>query len=386
MKAIVVVPRISAESSGPSYSVPGLCRGLKAARCDVSLHFAGDRPNHKFDYAATAYPIVNWPNKRLCRAPSMLSALQEECQNADIIHNNSLWLYPNVYPAWAKRGTLCKLVTAPRGTLAKWSLEHHSLQKRLFGWYAQRKAMAATDMWHATCEKEYQEIREAGYLQPVAIVPVGMDLPEIAVYKEEKRRRNASERKERRKVVFFGRLHKVKGVDNLVMAWGRIAERHRDWELVIAGPDGGIKGELQGLIDNGRIPRASFAGEINGTEKYAFLSSADLFVLPSHTENFAVTVAESLACGTPVIVSKGAPWSGVTVNGCGMWIDANIETLAAALEEMMGLDAAKRDEMGLRGREWMRRDFGWDSVGMNMKLSYEWLLNGGEPPEWVRIG
>ena len=261
MKAIVVVPRVSAESSGPSYSVPGLCRGLKAAGCDVSLHFAGDRPNRKFDYAATAYPIVNWPNKRLCRAPSMLPALQEACQSADIIHNNSLWLYPNVYPAWAKRGTPCKLVTAPRGTLAKWSLEHHWLQKRLFGWYAQRKAMAATDMWHATCEKEYQEIREAGYSQPVAIVPVGMDLPDVEPRNTQNTRNGEGLRK---KVVFFGRLHKVKGVDNLVMAWGRIAERHRDWELVIAGPDGGIKEDLQGLIDNGKIPRTSFAGEING--------------------------------------------------------------------------------------------------------------------------
>ena len=386
MKTIVVVPRVSAESSGPSYSVPGLCRGLKAVGCDVSLHFAGTRPNRNFDYAATAYPIVNWPNKRLCRAPSMLTALQKACQNADIIHNNSLWLYPNVYPAWAKRGTPCKLVTAPRGTLAKWSLEYHWLQKRLFGWYAQHKAMAATDMWHATCEKEYQEIREAGYSQPVAIVPVGMDLPEIDIYNKAKHESGAAGRKGMRKLVFFGRIHKVKGIDNLVMAWGRIAGRFLGWELVIAGPDGGFKGDLQGLIDNGKIPRTSFTGEINGTDKYAFLASADLFALPSHTENFAVTVAESLACGTPVVVSKGTPWSGVAANGCGMWVDADVETLAAALEEMMSLDDVKRNEMGLCGREWMRRDFGWESIGMKMKIAYEWLLNGGEPPEWVRIG
>ena len=382
MKIVAVVPSIGAESSGPSYSVPGLCRGLVSAGCDVSLHFVGKTPDRHFEYPVVSHRSSRWPHPRLRRSPEMLRSLREECESADIIHNNSLWLYPNVYPAWAKKGTRCRLVNAPRGTLAEWSLKHHWLQKKLFGMYAQYEAMALTDMWHATCEKEYEEIRLAGYRQPVAIVPIGIDLPEVGS-------RNALNMRNRngmkKRVVFFGRLHRVKAIDNLILAWGQVAEKFPEWELVIAGPDGGVRSELEAMAAARHLTCVSFVGEINGYAKYEFLAAADIYVLPSYTENFGITVAESLACGTPVIASQGTPWPGLEREQAGRWVPIGVAPLADALRGMMSMNDDERCLMGKRGREWMARDFSWQGVGAKMKSAYEWLLGKGDKFDSVRV-
>lgn len=379
MKVLQIVPDIKKEASGPSYSVPALCASLCNVGCDAELHFTGPMPDRDLHCPAFTYPASRFPHSRLARSPKMLAALKQGCKTADIIHGNSLWMFPDVYPAWAKKGTNCKLVMAPRGSLAKWSLAHHPFRKKLFGLYAQNAALRAADMWHATCRKEYEEIREAGYRQPIAIVPIGMDLPDV----EPRNTRNDVGR--RKKVVFFGRLHKVKAVDHLVLAWEKVVDRFKGWDLCIAGPDCGAKPELDEIIRERRIPRVEFVGEIYGGAKYDFLASADLYVLPSHTENFAITVAEALACGVSVIASKGTPWRGLDDNNAGWWVDNSVSSLAVCLGKALSLPEDELRRMGENGRSWILRDFSWRGIGEKMKASYEWLLVGGDKPDWVVV-
>ena len=417
LKIVQVVPTVGQESAGPSYSVPHLCRGLVDNGVDTELHFLGSVSNRlkREWFRSIAYSRHDSAN--LGWSPEMLKGLREACKTADVIHSNSLWMMPNVYPVWAVKGTSCKLVVAPRGTLAAWSLKKGWLKKKIFGWLLQNQVLRRADMFHATSEKEYEEIRAAGYKQPVAIIPIGMDIPIGNAVK-------VRGEGERRKVVFFGRLHKVKAVDRLVQAWelvvrgeGGQGERSRptevsssfldfdmrsQWELVIAGPDCGVRGELEQYIADHKVPHVRFVGEINGQAKYEFLAAADLYVLPSHTENFGVTVAEALACGTPVIVSKSTPWQGVlncglksndrmleqsNTSSCGWWVDNDTETLAKTLCEAMSLTDDERKQMGVVGGEWIRRDFTWGGIGAKMKAAYEWLLNPDAVarPEFVKV-
>ena len=105
---------------------------------------------------------------------------------------------------------------------------------------------------------------------------------------------------------------------------------------------------LKAIIAERKIANVRFTGEINGAAKYAFLSSVDLYVLPSHTENFGVTVAEALACGTPVIASRHTPWGGVVENRCGWCVSNDVGTLAATLDEAMSLPQETLKGMGVR--------------------------------------
>ena len=379
MKVLQVVPSIAGECAGPSYSVPGLARGLAENTIDVELHFLDEVPNHLSDAPYKVFSYNRHDTLNLGWSPEMLRSLKISCESADIIHNNSLWMMPNVYSEWARKRTRCMSVVAPRGALAAWSLKKGWFKKKVFGWILQNAVLRNADMFHATSEKEYEEIRALGYKQPVAVVPIGMDIPnkEASVYKINPTRT--------RRIVFFGRIHKVKAIDNLVRAWGKLYPFLPQWELVIAGPDCGAKEDLEAIIKANNIPRVVFIGELNGQEKYDFLTDADIYVLPSHTENFGVTVAEALACGTPVIVSQGTPWKGVEAEKCGKWIPIGVDPLVDALKELTSITDEERFAMGMRGREWMQHDFSWQGIGAKMKVAYAWLLRQGEKPDWVRI-
>ena len=297
---------------------------------------------------------------------------------------------PNVYPGWAIHGTNCKLVTSPHGTLADWSLRRSYWIKKAFGILFQNRVLRHTHMFHATSNKEYEEIRAAGYDQPVAIIPIGMDIPE-GIDDVKAKWLSSS----RRRIVFFGRLHKVKAVENLIIAWSRLCKLSKedpdlarsiaDWELSIAGPDGGMREELERIARSDAVPKVSINGELNGYEKYVFLASSDICVLPSHTENFGVTVAESLACRTPVIASQRTPWQGLVKEKAGMWIPFGVDPLVDALRHVICLTDEERRRMGTNGRNWMVRDFSWHGIGTKMKMAYEWLSGKSERPDWVIV-
>ena len=117
--------------------------------------------------------------------------------------------------------------------------------------------------------------------------------------------------------------------------------------------------------------RVSFVGEVRGQAKTDLFAASDLAVFPSHTENFAMVVAEAMAHGVPVVASKGTPWAGVEAHGCGLWVENDPATLAAAIERMSRMPLA---EMGQRGRRWMEEEFAWETVAREMLRLYGKLV------------
>lgn len=121
-----------------------------------------------------------------------------------------------------------------------------------------------------------------------------------------------------------------------------------------------------------------------GAEKWQAYGEADLFVLPTYSENFGMSVAEALAAGTPAIVSTGAPWSGLPTREAGWWIDVGLDPLVACLEEALALPDETLAAYGRQGRQWMEEAYSWSSIGQQMSATYRWILQGGARPEWVR--
>lgn len=133
MRVIHVVPAITEEATGPSYSVPRLCESLIGSGVDIQLA--------ALDWAAMSvrlpylktFPLGFGP-RRLGVSPKMRRWLKQEvgAERVEIIHNHSLWMMPNVYPGNAVRGSRCRLVVSPRGTLSAWALGQNALQKKIF--------------------------------------------------------------------------------------------------------------------------------------------------------------------------------------------------------------------------------------------------------------
>lgn len=248
-------------------------------------------------------------------------------------------------------------------------MQHGSRLKPVVWRLLQRPAVRAAACFHATSESEYADIRRLGFRQPVAVIPNGIDIPAL-VPKSEGAQRT---------LLFLGRLHRVKGVTSLLEAWAALQHRFSDWRLRIVGNtsaqngSNGYDDELRRVAHALRLHRVSFEGPLYGDAKFAAYRDADLYVLPSLSENFAVTVAESLAVGTPAVVSKGAPWSGLPRQGAGWWVDIGSAPLAAALADAMSLPRDRLVAMGVSGRDWMAREFGWPSLAEKMVCVYDWL-------------
>ena len=113
-----------------------------------------------------------------------------------------------------------------------------------------------------------------------------------------------------------------------------------------------------------------FTGALNDDEKWAAYARADLFVLPTYSENFGIVVAEALWAGVPVITTKGTPWHELEERKCGWWIDVGVEPLVVALQDAMLLPDDERIEMGERGKKLIDEKYTWDAVVKNMAEGY----------------
>lgn len=378
MRVILTVPSLTHASAGPSYTVPALGDALVKQGVEVEMHALSTPETWNHDFKLVGYPRAMWrPLYRLALSTAMKKGFVREARQSDVIHVNGVWLLPDVYPCEAVKGTACKVVYCPRGGLSPVTFKRGRLLKWLF-WHlgGQKKALERVALFHAASRKEYEEIRALGFKQPIAIIPNGIDVPEIL---------HKPFGSKNRKLVFFGRIHPTKAVEHLVEAWGRVAAEFPEWSLEIAGPDCGAVPSLKAMIEERKIPRVSFVGEFSGIKKYEFLASADLYVLPSLTENFGITIAEALVCGTPSIASKGCPWEGLAKNECGWWIDIGPDALAECLRSSLNTHPSTLEEMGLRGKAWMECEYTWTSVGARMKRAYEWILKGGEKPSDIIV-
>ena len=225
MKILQILPGITI--GGPSVSVTSLSRHLSKSGHNVLLFLRNNNINGCEEIPIYPFRVHKFPfNNKLAFSYQLLRELKKECIDSDIIQTNSLWQYPNFVMEQARKGTRAKSVIVPRGTLSEYALSLSPLKKKLVLALGQRKALKNADMFIATCEKEYHDIRRFGLTQPVAIIPNGLDIPSLPVVDKKKT------------ILFLARIHKIKGVDLLISAWRTLESdnRFKDWNLVIAGP------------------------------------------------------------------------------------------------------------------------------------------------------
>lgn len=378
LRTVQIIASLEAEAAGPSYSVRRLAENLAGQGVQADIWSVGTPQVQQVGERRFAQDGAGLPVYRQIRASAALHrALDEIAAERPVLHAHGLWLMPNVYPGLVARRHGLPLIHAPRGMLAPTALQFSSAKKRLFWHLWQGRALAAVRCFHATADQEAEDIRSSGLHHPVALIPNGIDLPDLA---------DRPAPGPRRKLLSLGRLHPIKGLDRLLEAWARLEAGFPDWDLDIVGPaEPGYRETLQSTAARLRVQRVTFRDGLYGPEKNQAYRTADLFVLPSLAENFAMVVAEALANGTPAVVTRGAPWAGLAENGCGWWIDHGAGPLADTLTQAMSLEPGQLRQMGNRGRAWMMRSFSWERIARDMQQVYRWCRDGGTVPECVQL-
>lgn len=382
--AVLLTTGLSSGCGGPFFSVSGLAAAVaKSGLCDAavvgtysqSATWADDRRQ----WAGTKVSAM--PGNGLASAQSLVDRTQhafkttERLQGHGIVHVSGLWDAASLAGAILQaRGFTC--MVSPRGMLEPWALSQKAAKKGFAMMLWQRRLLAQAVLLHATAESELQSIRNIGLRTPVCIVPNGVEFPPDDLYGslagiprgEGRRIRTA---------VFLSRIHPKKGLPLLIEAWSRV--RPSGWALVIAGysEDVAHEAEMRQLVQTLRLDSVSFVGERTGIAKWDFLRSADLFVLPSHSENFGIVVAEAMVVGLPVIATTGAPWRILRDEGMGWWTEPTVEGIAAALTNACSEADEQRAKRGAKARAYAAREFSWDGIGRRMARCYLWAAGLG---------
>lgn len=286
--------------------------------------------------------------------PALLDALFEF--GPDIVHLHGIWMYNGVAALRWHQETGKPYILSIHGMMSETALSYSPLKKRIARLLFQDRVFAAANHIHVTSEAEADEVRDFGLVNALCNIHLGIDLPDLSQLP-------ATQEDGPKSVLTVGRLHPKKGVDRLLDAWAIVENGFPEWELRIVGPDEvGTKGKLLSQIKYLGLTRVFIDGPVYGRDKAVLMRDADVFVLPTRSENFAFTVAESLSVETPVISTNGAPWAGLETNGCGWWIEQGVQPLSEALRTAMSLPDDVRHIMGQRGRRWMQDDFSWSVV------------------------
>ncbi len=294
---------------------------------------------------------------------------------AEVIHAHGLWTDASLAASVVARRRRIPLIISPHGMFEDWAWRHRAWKKRPVWWVWQRRAAQSALALRATSRQEARSIRRRGLRQPVAIVGNGIAIPPAdQVHRDIGGQRTA---------LFLSRIHRVKGLLNLVHAWSAV--RPAGWRLLICGPaEEAHDAEVRQLIaDCGLADSVQVRGAAFGPDKRDLLSTAKLFLLPSFSENFGVVVAEALSFGVPVITTKGTPWSDLERERCGWWVDVGVEPLKVALTEATRKADSELVAMGLRGRAFVERLYSWEKIGTDMTAVYQWAAGYAELPRQI---
>lgn len=376
----ILTADLSPRAGGLASSVPSLVGALERTQ-PVRIDVLGTRPPDEDPdfrvWGSHVHALRQYGPRSFHWSPTLPRTLDKVAP--DLIDAQGLWMHQSkVCLEHFYRHRTPYLIT-PRGMLDPWALRYARWKKRIAVVWFQRAHLSNACCLRATATLEARHIRDLGLRQPIAVVPNGVDVPPRAPGAP-----GAPRPGDRHRLLFLSRLHPKKGLPLLLRAWSRLAPRFPQWELVIAGPDEvGHEADMQRLARELDLPRVSWVGPVQGEDKSRLYASADLFVLPTHAENFGLVVAEALAHGVPVVTTRNAPWDGLKEHACGWWIDLDERTLLDALSEAIAASPDERAAMGARGRAWMRRDFAWTAVAERLFEVYQWVAGGGPPPASV---
>ena len=319
-------------------------------------------------------------------APSR-RALSERVQTADIVHVHTLWHPLNIMVRRECAYHCRPYVLMPHGMLDPYSLTVKRWRKAFYLRAIERQnIVSARRLIYTTAEEERLAETGLSYLPKGVVIPLGGDVPEgdaaslrSAFFARFPKARG------RRQLLFLGRLHLKKGLDRILAILPSIVKTFPDVLLTVVGdgaPDfeAALRNSIAAL---GMEDSVMMTGRLDGADKWGAYASAELFLLPSRQENFAITVAESMHMGIPVIISsKVNTWPYVTKAGAGLVLDENrIEVALKDAILCLLRDDGTRKSMGQHGLNFARKHLTWAGAATDLLNCYEAVLSELNKPQ-----
>ena len=377
LRLLHVIHMLNPVAGGAVSAVRSMCAALADRGHEVELYATEEKgwpEEQNTSYRTRVFAMEFAP---LAISSRFVSAL-ERLKTVDLVHIHQLYRFPQAAAAYFCRRHRIPYCIQPHGSLAP-ELFHkpeRRATKRLYEMLVENRNLRHAAGIVYTAEGERDAVDFLHLAPPAFVVPNGLHLADFDTSASGFRARHGLEGKEL--IAWMGRLVRVKGLDILLKAFAPIARQRPQTVLVLIGPDSeNYSATLRQLIARLGIPpgQVLFTGMLHGKEKLAALGEADLFVMPSYTENFALAAVEAMAMSRPVIVSSGVKIAPAIAQADAGLVEApDACELAAAMTSLMG-DAARRQRMGEAARL-LASHYDWQVVVAQLESAYRAMIGG----------
>ena len=373
MKILSFVSSLDLSSGGPSRSVPMLVKGLAELGVDITLMTVrSENMNiHALDGTTAKLKVLS-PSLSKKEIAKYLAG-----ERFDLIQIQSMWDMPYHKVMVEARKLGIPYIVTPRGMLEPWSLSQKKWKKKLAWWLYQRNDVQKSVCVFTTAKMEADHVSNLGITTCKAVIPNGIETDSYPC--------KTSIDVVKKQVLFLSRVHVKKGIEILFDAWKRIHSEFAEWQLLVVG--NGEAEYIQSLENRvaclGLKDSIKILPPVFGNDKIQLYQESALFCLPSYSENFGMAIAESMSCGTPVITTTNCPWNILNDTSTGWCIDLSVDNLERALREALSMNPTEFYDMGQKASKLIYDNFDYRSVTRKTLRLYEWLLGGGEKPEFI---
>ena len=388
MKILHVIPSIDPATGGPAEGLRQLCQIYHQGGHEVDV-FSLDDPGsvRKFNFPAPVFALgPGWGLYGY--APRAERWFHQNLSRYDVVFINCIWQYNTLAAYRALAKTTIPYAVFTHGMLDPYFKKTFPLKhiKKVIYWHLfLRRILRCATAVLFTCEEEKILARKSfpGYQVRETVVPYGIFGPDcdITLAAEEFLQKWPALRGNRLAIT-MGRIHPKKGIDILIEAFARTLSQDPSWHLVIAGPDkDNLQPGLLALANRlGIAPRITFTGMLTGSIKWGALSASEVFVIPSHQENFGIVIPEAMACNLPVILSdKVNIWREVANHRAGLVCNDTVDGTSAALARWQSLSPIEIADLRLRSRRCFDLLFNYDTTAKKALDIVDHVAHPSEP-------
>ncbi len=371
---------------GPVRSISALCEGLIKAGAQVTvlttnangaeaLTVPTGQPVNVDGVQVYYYP--RWGSRLIpfyYYSPGLKQACQEKIRKFDVVYICGTWTYAMLAGARGALEAGVPFVVSPRGSFMTKAMSQKPLKKHVYLALIERWLINRAAALHCTSRIEQTQLLKWAFRPPSVIIPNSLDLtPYRQVPERGKIRQSLSISADGTLSLFIGRLHKEKRLDLIIQAFAMVASRLPKAHLLIVGPEGdgsGKKAQSQ-TLELGLGDRIHFFGMLTGADLLQAYVDADLKILCSIRENFAMVVAEAMAVGLPVLLTPEIGLAKEVVKaGAGYCVSPQKEEIAQTWVKMLE-NPGLRHEMGQKGQFLVQNEFSSEVVSGQMLKLFE---------------
>lgn len=387
MKVLHIIPSISPSLGGPSQVVINEVKYLRQCGVDAEIVTTNDDGinvlnvplNKKIEYQEVPIyflPRFNPRMKEFIFSSAITFWLWQNMKNYDLINTHYLFSYPSTCAGVIARFQKIPYVVRTIGQLTPWALQQSKLKKQIYSFLIEKHNLNKASAIHCTAKGEAEDVKLFGIKTPTFVLPLGVKSSVKLANAKAKLWAKYQIQEQQKIILFLSRLHYKKRPDLIIDALANLKEQRDDFCLILAG-----SGESEYLeylqekvIQKNLKNNVQFAGFVEGETKDLLLQGADLFVLPSFSENFGLAIAEAMEAGCPVIVTKGiqiAPE--IEDYQGGLMIEDTEESLQDAIKKLLD-SASLRKQLGENGQKLVTERYSWKAIASQLAEIYQSII------------